>query len=80
MESRQDVPIVEELLESPVSHFISLAANSCGYGGITQELIVNWVHLLFLKAKVEASKADNPNWWEAMKSPFVDEYWKAVCR
>jgi len=80
MELRDDVPTVEELLESPLSRFITLAANSCGYSGTTQELIVNWVHPLFLKAKVEASKTDNPNWWEAMKSPFADEYWKAAVK
>ena len=61
MELRDDVPTVEELLESPLSRFITLAANSCGYTGTTQELIVNWVHPLFLKAKAEASKSDNPN-------------------
>ena len=66
IELRQDVPTVEELLNSPLSHIISFAANSCGYSGMTQELIVNWVHPLFLKTKAEASKADNPNWWEAM--------------
>jgi hypothetical protein len=66
MELRQDVPTVEELLESLLSCFISLAANSCGYNETAQELIVNWVHLLFLKAKAGVSKADNPNWWEAM--------------
>ena len=80
MELRQDVPTVEELLDSPLSCFISFAANSCGYSGMTQELIVNWAHPLFLKAKAEASKADNPNWWEAMKSPFADEYWKAAVK
>jgi len=75
MELRDDVPTVEELLESPLSRFITLAANSCGYSGTTQELIVNWVHPLFLKAK-----AEDPNWWEAMKSPFADEYWKAAVK
>ena len=80
MELRQDVPTVKELLNSPLSRFISFAANSCGYSGTTQELIVNWVHPLFLKAKAEASKEDNPNWWEAMKSPFADEYWKAAVK
>jgi hypothetical protein len=75
MELRQDVPTVEELLDSPLSRSISFAANSCGYSRMTQELIVNWVHLLFLQAKAEASTADNLNWWEAMKSSFVDEYW-----
>jgi hypothetical protein len=61
MELRQDVPTVEELLESPLSCFILFAANSCGYSRMTEELIVNWVHPLLLKAKAEASKADNPN-------------------
>eukprot|EP00804_Cyclotella_cryptica_P008169 CCRYP_015117-RA/>CCRYP_015117-RA protein AED:0.07 eAED:0.11 QI:0/0/0/1/0/0/3/0/242 len=32
------------------------------------------------RAKAEASKADNPNWWEAIKSPFADEYWKAAVK
>ena len=80
MELKDDVPTVEELLASPLSRFITLAANSCGYAGTTQELIVNWVHPLFLKAKAESSKSDNPNWWEAMKSPFADEYWKAAVK
>jgi hypothetical protein len=80
MELRDEVPSVEELMDSPLSRFITFAANSCGYSGTTKELIVNWVHPLFLKAKAEASKADNPNWWEAMKSPFADEYWKAAVK
>ena len=61
MELQDDVPTVQELLDSPLFPFISFATNSCGYKGTTQELIVNWVHPLFLKAKAEASKADNPN-------------------
>ena len=35
---------------------------------------------MFLKAKADASKADNPNWLEAMKSPFADEYQKAATK
>lgn len=80
MELRQNVPTVEELLNSPLTHFISCAANRCSYGGTTQELIVDWVHPLFLKAKAEASKGGNPNWWEAMKSHFANEYWKATVK
>ena len=76
IELRQNVPTMEELLNSPLSCFISFA-NSCGCSGTTQELIVNWVHPLFFKAKADASKADNPNWWEATKSPFANKYWKA---
>jgi hypothetical protein len=38
------------------------------------------VHPLFLKAKAEASKADNPNWKLAMSGPFADEFWKAAVK
>jgi hypothetical protein len=79
-ELRDDVPSMEELMDSPLPCFITFAANSCGYSGTTKELIVNWVHPLFLKAKAETSKADNPNWWEGMKSPFADEFWKAAMK
>ena len=44
----------------------------------TKDLIVNWVHPIFLKAKAAASKEDNPPWWEAMHGSFVDEYWRAA--
>jgi hypothetical protein len=74
MELRDGVPTVEELMDSSLSCFISFAANSCGYSGTTNKLLANWVHPLFLKAKSKASKADNPNWWEAMKSPFAGKY------
>ena len=47
---------------------------------VLQLLMVNWVHPFFLKAKSAASKEDNPTWWEAMKGPFADEYWKAACK
>ena len=80
MELGDDVPTVEGSLESPLSRFITLAANSCGYSATTQELIFDCVHPLFLKAKAEASKTDNPNWWEAMKSPFANKYWKAAVK
>ena len=72
-----EVPTVEELLESPLAKFIHLAANECGYNGTRYELICNWVHPLFLKARSAASKEDNPNWREAMTGPFAKEYWEA---
>ena len=75
-----DVPSVESLMASPLSRFIHFAANDCGYGGTRHELIANWVHPLFLKAKSEASKSDNPNWRQAMNGPFKEEYWKAACK
>ena len=69
---------VDDIMASPISRFINFAANNCRYIGGTLELIVNWVHPLFLKAKSAASKEDNPNWWEAMQGQFADEYWKAA--
>ncbi len=46
----------------------------------TQDLLVKLVHPLFLKANAEASKADNPNWKQAMSGPFANEFWKAAVK
>ncbi len=51
-------PTVQELLNSSLSKFIELAANDCGYQGSTQEIIFNYVYLLFLKVVSSASKED----------------------
>jgi hypothetical protein len=59
------IPTVAELLDSPLAKYITLAANDCGYSGTVEELIVNYVHPLFLKAHSAASKLDNPSWKEA---------------
>ena len=53
------IPTVAELMDSPLAKYITLAANDCGYGGTTEELIVSYVHPLFLKAHSAASKEDN---------------------
>ena len=67
-------------MASPLSNFIHFAANDCGYSGTRYDLIANWVHPLFLKAKSAASKEDNPNWSQAMRGPFKEEYWKAALK
>ncbi len=67
-----------DLLASPLAKYITLAANDCGYSGIAEELIVSYVHPLFLKAHSAASKADNPSWHEATRGEFADEYWEAM--
>jgi hypothetical protein len=69
---------IADLLASPLAQYITLAANDCGYGGTAQELIVSYVHPLFLKAHLAASKADNPSWREATRGKFADEYWEAM--
>ena len=69
---------VNHTMNSSLGPFIEFASNDCGYQGRVKELICNWVHPLFLKAKSAASKEDNPNQWQATKSKFADEYWKAA--
>ena len=72
------IPTVADLLASPLAKYITLAANDCGYSGTAKELIVSYVHPLFLKAHSAASKADNPSWCEATRGKFADEYWEAM--
>jgi hypothetical protein len=69
---------VADLLASPLAKYITLAANDCGYSGKAKELIVTYVHPLFLKAHSAASKADNPSWCEATRGKFANKYWKAM--
>ena len=78
MHLADSIPTIQELLDSPISNFITLDANECGYEGTTEDLIVNYVHPFFLNAKSAASQADNPNWRQAMYSQFADEYWEAA--
>ena len=59
------IPTVADLMDSPLSQYITLAANDCGYSGTAEELIVSYVHPLFLKAHSAASKLDSPSWKEA---------------
>jgi hypothetical protein len=72
------IPTVADFMVSPLAQYITLAANDCGYSGTAEELIVNYVHLLFLKAHSSASKLDNTSWKEAIQGKFADEYWKAM--
>jgi hypothetical protein len=69
---------VADLLVCPLAKYITLVANDCGYSGNAKELIVAYVHPLFLKAHSAASKTDNHSWREATRGKFADEYWKAM--
>ena len=44
-------PTVAELMASPLAKYITIDTNVCWYGGTVEELIVNYFHPLFLKAK-----------------------------
>jgi hypothetical protein len=46
--------------------------------GKAKELIVTYIHPLFLKAHSAASKADNPSWREATRGKFAGEYRKVM--
>jgi hypothetical protein len=72
------IPTVPDLLASPLARYISLAANGYGYSGTAEELIVLYIHPLFLKAHSAASKADNPSLQEATRGKFADKYWEAM--
>jgi hypothetical protein len=72
------IPTVADLLASSIARYITLAANDCGYSGTAEELVVSYVHPLFLKAHSAASKADNPSWREATRGKFDAKYWEAM--
>ena len=72
-----DLPSIEDIMKCPLSNFIHFAANDCGYRGTKRNLIVNWIHPLFLRAKSAASKEDNPSWKDAMNGDFKEQFWKA---
>ena len=76
MHLADSIPIISELLDSPISNFITLAANDCGYLVTTEDLIVNYVHPLSLKPKSATSQQDDTNWRHAINGKFVDEYWE----
>jgi hypothetical protein len=72
------IPTVAKLMDSPLAKYITFAANDCGYSGTAEELIVTYVHPLFLKTHSAASKLDNPSWKEATQGKFADVCWKAM--
>jgi hypothetical protein len=69
------LPSISDLINSPLSKYITLAANDCGYDGTAEDLIIRYVHPLFLRAHSAASKEDNPGWREATRGKFADDYW-----
>jgi hypothetical protein len=78
MSIEDSLPSISDLINSPLSMYISLAANDCRYDGTAEELIVSYVYPFFLQAHLAASKLDNPGWQEATQGKFADDYWKAM--
>jgi hypothetical protein len=74
MSIEDSLPSISDLINSPWSKYITLAANDCGYDGTAEELIVSYVHPLFLQAHFASSKLDNPGWQEATWGKFADDY------
>ena len=50
--------------------------NYCGCSGSENDIMVNWVKPLFLKAKAASTKADYPIWCKATSGTIYNEYWK----
>ncbi len=71
-------PTIEDFLASILSKFVTFPANDCQYSGSFTEIVVIADHLFFLKDKYEASKEDNPDWYQTINGPFADESWEAV--
>ena len=69
-----DFTEILEVLNIPLGKFIAFATNYCGYSSSAHDIMDNLVHSFFLKPKSDASKADNPNWWQAMNVNFSSEY------
>jgi hypothetical protein len=60
MSIEDSLPSISDLINCPLSKYITLAANDCGYDGTAEELIVRYVKPLFLQAHSAASMLDNP--------------------
>jgi hypothetical protein len=74
MSIKDSLPSISDLTNSPLSKYITLAATDCGYDGTAEELIVSYVHHLFLRAHLAASKLDNPGWQEATRGKISNDY------
>ena len=45
----EQCPAVDELMDNPFDKYITITTNYCGYSGLVEELIVNYVHPFFLR-------------------------------
>ena len=61
VETLDDLPSIEGVLNIPLSKFINFLSENFGYTGTTHYLMINWVNPTSLKAKSDTSKEDNTN-------------------
>ena len=73
-----DFPSIDDIVDSTLDILIYFTENQCGYAGPACDLMVEWVHHIFLKAKDVASNEDKLKWWKSMSGPFADKYWKVA--
>ena len=78
LRAEEQCPTVAETLAIPIYEYINIIANDCGYSGTAEEIIVNYVHTLFLKANSAETREENNNWCEATTGTFAGEYWKEM--
>ena len=62
----------------PLAKYITIDANDFWYSGTAEELVVNYVHPLFLRANSAASQEDNPNWHDSTTGLFAENNWKEM--
>jgi hypothetical protein len=74
MSIEDSLPSISDLINSSLSKYITLAAKDCGYDGTAEELLVSYVHPLFLQAHSAASKLDSPGWQKANRGKFANDY------
>ena len=66
-------------MEDNLTEIIHVVAADCGFDGFIKALMMSWLHHLILVAKTTSTSGENPNWKQAMNSPFADKYWDAAC-
>lgn len=71
-----------DFMETEASSFFKFAMDDTAYNvtykTTMRDMQVDYVDPFILAAKTAASSADNPNWDQAMRGPFADEYYKAA--
>ena len=71
-------PTIADLMNIPLDNYITITANHCRCGSTAEELILNYIHPFFLKAKSTASQEDNQKSCEVTTGVSADNDLKAM--